>query len=276
MKIFNKSLALLVFSGFFMLSSFAESIKVNGMSLDLFLSGNPSDSTVLYFPGCNGRDQYGAKYQDLHVEKIKSAWQGKVNVVRLQLVNDVTKGSTNGICFWTVEQNNQNGISSYNFAQQVGDISREWLVKQTWYNGNVHYFGFSYGGRVSLWVNFIAKTRGQFKTVTGIWPLCRKDYSIKAHLPHTPTRFYATENDPVTEIGNCKSFYPQAGGGLIETIVYPGDRHSWMTHPDVKYSRVWWPNLKIWSVGEYIDEYAEKTWSSWSKWAQCTESKKDC
>jgi dienelactone hydrolase len=251
-------------------------MQVNGMSIDLFLSGNPSDSTVFYFPGCNGKDVFGAKYQDFHVQKIKAVWQNKVNIVVLQLVNDVTKGEKDGMCFWSVEKNNQMGVSSFNFAQQVGDLSRDWLVKQSWYNGNAHFFGFSYGGRVSLMVNFIARTKNQFKTVTGIWPLCRKEYPIKAYMPHTPTRFYSTEKDPISEISNCKSFYPQDGGGRIEVITYPGNQHSWMTHPDLKHNRVWWPNHKVWSVSEYIPEYAEKTWNSWHQWSLCNESSAKC
>ena len=276
MKFLKKSVFVLLIYLLSLSNAMAQSIQVNGMSMDLFLSGNPSDSTVFYFPGCNGKDVFGAKYQDFHVQKIKAVWQNKVNIVVLQLVNDVTKGEKDGMCFWSVEKNDQMGVSSYKFAQQVGDISRDWLVKQSWYNGNAHFFGFSYGGRVSLMVNFIAKTKNQFKTVTGIWPLCRKEYPIKANLPHTPTRFYSTEKDPISEISNCKSFYPQDGGGQIEVITYPGNQHSWMTHPDLKYNRVWWPNHKVWSVSEYIPEYAEKTWNSWHQWSLCNESPSKC
>ena len=68
----------------------AETVKVEGMTVDVFLSGNPSDPTVMYFPGCNGKDTFGAKYQDFHVQKMAKAWDGKVNIVRLQLVNDIT------------------------------------------------------------------------------------------------------------------------------------------------------------------------------------------
>jgi dienelactone hydrolase len=246
-------------------------LKVHGSTVDLFLSGRPSDSTVMYLPGCNGRDAYGAKYQDFHVTKMAAAWSGQVNIVRLQLVNDVTQGTTNGTCFWTAEKNRQEGTESYELAKKAGDIARDWVSKQAWFNGNLHFFGFSFGGRVSLMVNFIAATRGQFKTVTGIWPLCRKDYPIKAHMPHTPSRFYSTEDDPLAEIRNCRSFYPNGGGEMIEIITYPGRAHSWMTHPDVKDRRVWWPNHGIWSESRYIEEYAEKTWSSWSAWARCRE-----
>lgn len=260
----------------FVQTAYAQTIKVDGMTVDLFLSGNPSDPTVMYFPGCNGRDAYGARYQDFHIKKMSDAWGGNVNIVRLQLVNDITNGSTDGICFWTVEKNKQTGAESYEFGKKVGYIARNWVAKQSWFNGNLHFFGFSYGGRVSLMVNFIAATKGQFKTVTGIWPLCRKEYPIKAYMPHTPTRFYATEHDPVSEISNCRSFYPDGGGDMIEIITYPGSEHSWMTHPDVKYMRVWWSNHKIWSENKYIEAYAEKTWSSWVSWAKCKEGSQAC
>lgn len=260
----------------FVQAAHAQTIKIDGMTVDLFLSGNPSDPTVMYFPGCNGRDAYGARYQDFHIKKMSDAWGGKVNIVRLQLVNDITNGSTDGICFWTVEKNKQTGAESYEFGKKVGYIARNWVAKQSWFNGNLHFFGFSYGGRVSLMVNFIAATKGQFKTVTGIWPLCRKEYPIKAYMPHTPTRFYATEHDPVSEISNCRSFYPDGGGDMIEIITYPGSEHSWMTHPDVKYMRVWWSNHKIWSENKYIEAYAEKTWSSWVSWAKCKEGSQAC
>ena len=124
-------------------------------------------------------------------------------------------------------------------------------------------------------MNWIAETRGQFRTVTGIWPMCRKDQPIVAKAPHKPTRLYSTERDPLSEIGNCLSFYPEGGGSLIQVVTYPGDRHSWMTHPDVKHLRLWWPNLQLWSVGEYTPEYADKTWASWTQWARCREGSTD-
>jgi dienelactone hydrolase len=254
----------------------AQTVKVDGMTVDLFLSGNPSDPTVMYFPGCNGKDTFGAKYQDFHVKKMAKAWDGKVNIVQLQLVNDITHGMTDGMCFWSVEQNKKVGAESFEFAKKVGHIASSWVMKQPWYNGNLHFFGFSYGGRVSLMVNFIAATKGQFKTVTGIWPLCRKEYPIKANAPHTPTRLYSTEKDPLSDIGNCRSFYPNGGGDMIDVVTYAGSEHSWMTHPDLKYARVWWPNHKIWSESKYIESYAEKTWTSWVSWAKCIEGSQAC
>jgi hypothetical protein len=113
----------------------AQTVKVDGMTVDLFLSGNPSDPTVMYFPGCNGKDAFGAKYQDFHVKKMAKAWDGKVNIVQLQLVNDITHGMTDGMCFWSVEQNKKVGAESFEFAKKVGHIASSWVMKQPWYNG---------------------------------------------------------------------------------------------------------------------------------------------
>ena len=46
----------------FLPSALAQTVKIDDMTVDLFLSGNPSDPTVMYFPGCNGKDVFGAKY----------------------------------------------------------------------------------------------------------------------------------------------------------------------------------------------------------------------
>jgi dienelactone hydrolase len=249
----------------------SQTMSVNGLTIDLFLSGQPADSTVLYFPGCNGLDDFGRKYQNFHVSKMQAAWGGRVNIIRLQAVNDVTQGRPNGLCFWSAQEMERLGVSSSRFAQSAGRLASEWIRRQPWFNGHLHFFGFSYGGRVSLMANFIAQTRGQFRSVTGIWPTCRKDQPMKAGTPHTPTRLYSTEGDPISEIGNCRTFYPDGVGEWIQVITYPGDRHSWMTHPEVKGLRVWWPNAGVWTTGEYIPEYAEKTWTGWTRWARCLE-----
>jgi dienelactone hydrolase len=249
-----------------------QTLIVNGHTVDLILSGNQNDPTVVYFPGCNGRDAYGAKYQDFHVEKIRQAWNGRVNIVRPQLVNDVTRGAVGGNCFWDSQRSNANNLNSYHLAQQVGDIATGWLRQQPWFNGHAHFFGFSFGGRVSLQVNSILKTRGAFHTVTAIWPMCREEYRFEANYPHTPSRFYATQGDPLSEIANCLSHYPQGSERMIKIITYPGDFHSWMTHPDVTLQRVWWPNHRLWVTSAYVDEYADSTWKTWSDWARCVES----
>jgi dienelactone hydrolase len=250
-----------------------QTLVVNGHTVDLILSGNPNDPSVVYFPGCNGRDEYGAKYQDFHVEKIQQAWNGRVNIVRPQLVNDVTRGANGGSCFWDAQKANANNLNSYHLAQQVGDIATGWLRQQPWFNGQAHFFGFSFGGRVSLQVNNILKTKGAFRTVTAIWPMCREEYRFKGNYPHTPSRFYATKGDPLSDIGNCLSHYPQGADKMIKITTYPGDLHSWMTHPDVTWVNVWWPNHKLWVASAYVEEYAESTWKSWSEWARCMETK---
>lgn len=245
--------------------------QFEGMTFDLFLSGQPRDSTVVYFPGCNGRDDFGALYQDFHVEKLRQAWSGRVNIVRVQLVNDATLGAVNGLCFWSAEEMSRKGVSTLDFARKVGRLAQAWIASQPWFNGKLHFFGFSYGGRVSMMVNSVAATRGQFTSVTGIWPMCRPEQAFRSNRPHTPTRLYSTLDDPLSHISNCPSFYPEEGAPVLEIITYPGDRHSWMTHPSVKNRRVWWPNHRIWSTGDYIEEYAQRTWQGWVAWARCLE-----
>jgi hypothetical protein len=61
------------------------------------------------------------------------------------------------------------------------------------------------------------------------WPLCRKAYPIKANAPHTPTRLYSTEQDPLPVMGNSPHFYPNGGGDLMDTVTYPGSAHSWVS-----------------------------------------------
>lgn len=248
-----------------------ETLTFDGITFDLYLTGQPNDSTVIYFPGCNGRDDYGRRYQDFHVGKMQQAWSSRINIVRVQLVNDATQGAVNGLCFWSAEEMNRRGVSTLEFARKVGHLARGWVATQPWFNGKLHFFGFSFGGRVAMMVNSVAATRGAFTSVTGIWPMCRPEYAFKANRPHTPTRLYSTIDDPLSNISNCPSFYPDGGSPLLEIVTYPGDRHSWMTHPEVKNRRVWWPNHRLWSTGDYVEEYADRTWHGWTAWARCLE-----
>jgi hypothetical protein len=136
----------------------AESLTFEGMTFDLYLSGQPNDPTVLYFPGCNGRDDYGKRYQDFHVAKMQQAWASRVNIVRVQLVNDATQGAPSGLCFWSAEEMNRRGVSTLAFARKVGHLARGWVATQPWFNGTLHFFGFSFGRRVAMMVNSMAAT----------------------------------------------------------------------------------------------------------------------
>jgi dienelactone hydrolase len=251
--------------------SFAETITVNGATVDVFVSGNTNDSTVVYFPGCNGRNNFGKKYQDFHLEKIKEHWNNNVNVIRIQMVNDITKNATDGICFWNSDKTTATGVKSVDFVNNTAVIIDEWVKKQTWFNGNIHFFGFSYGGRVAMFANNLRSTNGMFKTVTGIWPICIEAQRFKANTIHTPTRIYSGINDAISEPKNCPSFYPDNGNKMLNMILYDTNLHSWMTHPDLRNQRVWWPNHKLWTKNSYDEELANKTWRSWTLWAKCME-----
>jgi len=259
-------LCLALFTNF----AFAQTVNINGHTADLFLSGNKGDSTVIYFPGCNGKDAMGAKYQDFHMEKIKAQWKGKVNIVRLQLVNDLTQGAQNGSCFWDTKTANERGLNSYKFSNIIGDIATQWVPKQDWYNGNIHFFGFSYGGRVAMFVNSVRATDGAFKTVTSIWPICIEAQRFAGTTVHTPTRIYGGERDPISTPKNCPTFYQNTNSNL-ELVLYDTDKHSWMTHPTFTNQRVWWPNHKLWTESAYDAELADKTWASWTVWAKSKE-----
>lgn len=252
--------------------SFAETVVINNTTIDVFVSGNKNDSTVIYFPGCNGQDVFGKKYQDFHLGKIKEYWNNNVNVVRVQMVDDITKGSKDGICFWNTEKAVANGVKSVEFVNKTSRIVNEWVSKQSWFNGNVHFFGFSYGGRVSMFANNLRSTKGMFKTVTGIWPICIESQRFSANQIHTPTRIYSGLNDAISEPKSCPSFYPNNGGDMLNMILYDTDLHSWMTHPDLTNQRTWWPNHKLWTKSSYDNELANRTWSSWTKWAKCMET----
>lgn len=251
--------------------SFAETITINKTTVDIFLSGNKNDSTVVYFPGCNGLDDFGKKYQDFHLEKIKTHWDNNVNILRIQMVNDITKGSKDGICFWNSKKASDNGIKSLDFVNNTAMIINQWVKEQDWFNGNIHFFGFSYGGRVAMFANNLKSTNGMFKTVTGIWPICIEAQRFTGNNIHTPTRIYSGKNDIISEPKNCPSFYPSKGKELLTMTLYDTDLHSWMTHPDFTNKRTWWPNHKLWTKSSYDKELADKTWTSWTSWAKCME-----
>jgi len=250
---------------------FAETITINKTTVDVFVSGNKNDSTVIYFPGCNGKDTFGKKYQDFHLQKIKENWNNNVNVIRIQIVDDITNGSKDGICFWDTQKATTKGVKSAEFVNSTAIIVDEWTRKQDWFNGNLHFFGFSYGGRVAMFANNLKSTKGMFKSVTGIWPICIEAQRFKANSIHTATRIYSGLNDAISEPKNCPSFYPESGSTLLIMILYDTDLHSWMTHPDLTNQRTWWPNHKLWTKSSYDKELADKTWSSWTMWAKCME-----
>ena len=256
------------------LPSHAEQVVVAGSTVDVYPSGRPDSRTVIYVPGCNGKDEFGRLYQSFHLEKLKSVFSGDVNVVMVQVFDDITKGSKDGMCFLEAEKQNEIGANSLTLARKVGDVL-PWVKQQPWFNGTAHYFGFSQGGRVGIFANSIGKTKGFFKTFNLIWPMCLPEYKPPTTLTsHTPTRIYATENDPISQPKNCPSFYTSESP--IELKLFPGDIHSWATLPSLPPHTEYWPNYKKNVTHGYVHKYADEMWFTWSEWARCMEKDGPC
>ncbi len=252
----------------------ADTVTVAGTTVDLYLSGRADSRTVIYVPGCNGKDEIGRQYQAFHLEKLKEKFDGDVNVLMVQVFNDITKGAKDGVCFTDMAKQNEIGANSLTLARKVGDVL-PWVKEQAWFNGVAHYFGFSQGGRVGLFANSIGKTKGFFKTFNLIWPLCLQEYKPPTILSaHTPTRIYATENDPLSQPKNCPSFY--SADSQVELKLFPGDVHSWATLPTLPAHTEFWSNYKKTVTHHYVKEYADEMWSTWSSWAICMEKSGLC
>lgn len=252
----------------------ADTASVNGSTIDFFLSGKKNSRTVVYLPGCNGKDQIGILYQNFHLEKIKTQFNDDVNVVMVQLFDDITKGAKDGVCSFEVKKINEVGANSFVLAKKVGTII-PWLKEQPWFNGTAHFFGFSQGGRVGLIVNSSEETKGFFKTVNLIWPMCLERYKFPKKLTaHTPTRVYATEDDPLSQPKNCPNLY--SPDSPIELKLFPGNVHSWATHPSITTHSAYWPNYNLSVTHSYVKSYAEEMWTSWASWARCMETNTHC
>ncbi len=252
----------------------AETVTVSGTTVDVHLSGRTNSRTVIYVPGCNGKDEIGRLYQDFHLQRLKLAFDGDVNVLMIQIFDDITKGSKDGVCFIDTEKQNDMGANSLTLARKIGDVL-PWIREQAWFNGTAHFFGFSQGGRVGVFANSIDKTRGFFKTFILIWPMCLLEYKPPIILrAHTPTRIFATENDPISQPKNCPGFY--SSESPIELSLFPGDVHSWATYPSLAAHIDYWPNYKKTVTHRYVKEYADTMWSTWSAWALCMENNRQC
>ena len=107
---------------FFSLATHAEQVVVMGSTVDVYLSGRPTSRTVIYVPGCNGKDEVGRLYQSFHLEKMKSVFNGDVNVVMIQVFDDITKVTKDGVCFFEAEKQNEIGANSLTLARKVGDV----------------------------------------------------------------------------------------------------------------------------------------------------------
>ena len=242
-----------------------EQIKVDGYSVDLYLEKKPS-ATILYIPGCNGLDKYGQAYQEFHKMKFKETWP-EANFVISQYVNEFTNGSVDGRCDWPGTDIRLKGRQSYDQALHTIELAK-WIKLQPWSNGEVHLFGYSWGGRVGLWLPGDARGKaGVFKSVALIWPDCRPVDKFQAGLIHTPTRIWATEDDPLSIPKNCPNFYKSPSDKLMLSL-FPGNTHSWFDGPfGPTYTR-WWPVQRLSVRHEYNEGWTNQTFIDWKAWVE--------
>jgi len=240
-----------------------EHVKVNGSSVELYTKTTKAP-TILYIPGCSGLDRVGKMYQEFHKEKFKETWP-EANFVISQYVNDYTNGQPNGRCDWQGNDTRLNNKQSYDQAEYTIKLA-EWVKQQPWSNGTVHLFGFSWGGRVGIWLpgNYRGKSN-VFKSVALIWPDCRPVHKIQAGELHTPTRIWATENDPLSIPKNCPNYYKDPNNLLTLTLL-PGDTHSWFDGPQFPSLTRWWPVQQVYVRHEYNEQWTNKTFKEWKSW----------
>lgn len=241
---------------------------VDSASIDIIVKNN-AGPTILYIPGCNGLDKSGRQYQQYHLKKFQEVWPN-ANIVISQYVNDYTKGEANGKCDWTDDNTRLVGRQISNQAEHTQKLG-DWIKTQPWSNGDVHLFGFSFGGAIGLWApahnrSTVTGKPKLFKTVALIWPDCRPVLRQFFGNIHTPLRIWSTENDPLSVPKNCPSFYTDTDKKLILTL-YPGNTHSWMTSPYFQPFTKYWPNQKITVQHEFKEEWANETFKEWQSWA---------
>ena len=141
------------------------------------------------------------------------------------------------------------------------------IKQQSWSNGEIHVFGFSYGGHTGLWLN--STTVGQsdlFKSVALIWPFCKMPRrQFQFGNIHTPTRIWATEKDPLSNAGNCHNYY-SGDKNLLTLTLYEGGNHSWFTHPSVTGFSTYWPVWGVQVFHKFDQTLFDKTMSDWKTW----------
>lgn len=241
---------------------------VDSATVDIVVK-NQKGPTILYIPGCNGLDQPGRQYQKYHLMKFQEVWPD-ANIVISQYINDYTKGQVNGKCDWLPGDPRLSGKDIWNQAAHT-QLLGEWIKTQSWSNGEVHLFGFSYGGAIGLWApahnrSTVTGKPNLFKTVALIWPDCRPTNRLFFGKIHTPTRIWSTEDDPLSVPKNCPSFYTDEDRKLTLTL-YPGATHSWMTSPYFQPFTRYWPNQKVNVRHEFNEKWANETFREWKSWA---------
>jgi len=245
-------------------------IKANGVDVDLQLASQSPAPVILYVPGCNGLDDIGRAYQAFHKQEIRKRWP-EAHLVLVEAVNMVTNGSSMGACDWPREhpQYKARGIDrpTLHFVQQINQV-REWIGLQTWAQQQpVHLFGFSLGGQLGMYLAGNQSQPGSFKSIALIWPSCIEAEKLKLGKLHTPTKIWATESDPLSRAQECHRSYSD-GLELLELHLWPGDLHSWMTHPGVPKSERFWPRANVTIKHQFVKEYNDQTWDQWVQWAQ--------
>jgi dienelactone hydrolase len=239
--------------------------EVNGSTVDIFTRNNKGP-TILYIPGCNGLDKFGQKYQHYHEQKFKEYWP-EANFVISQYVNDYTKNSTDGRCDWKGSDPRLVNRQSKDQAQYILGLA-DWIKKQPWSTDEVHLFGYSWGGRVGLWLPGDVVGKDQvFKTVALIWPDCRNDQKMSVGSVHTPVKIWATENDPLSNPTNCPTFY-NSHRGMISLSLFPGSTHSWFDPPIFQSYTRWWPVQNTYVRHEYNVEWTNQTFREWKEWTK--------
>ena len=241
---------------------------VDSATVDIVIKNN-NGPAILYIPGCSGLDKFGRQYQQYHLKKFQEVWPN-ANIVISQYVNDYTKGEEGGKCDWLDGNPRLNGKQISNQAEHTQKLG-DWIKTQTWSNGDVHLFGFSYGGAVGLWApahnrSTVTGKPYLFKTVALIWPDCRPVFRQFFGNIHTPLRIWSTEDDPLSVPKNCSTFYTDSDKKLSLKL-YPGNTHSWMTSPDFIPFTSYWPNQKVHVRSEFKKEWADETFREWQQWA---------
>jgi dienelactone hydrolase len=234
-----------------------------GHTVNLYIKENRT-ATILYLPGCNGLDSYGKNYQRYHLGKLKEVWPD-ANIVVSQYVNDYTRGEKDGRCFWPNDDARLNNKQSWDQAVYTVNLAN-WIKSQPWSNGEVHLFGYSYGGRVGIWLLRNKLSHSVFESIGLIWPDCRPIPNLQPRMLKSKTRIWSTEGDPLSEVNNCPNYFVDPDKKLTITT-YPGDTHSWIDGPFFKPFVIHWPNQNVTVRHEFNKEWADKTFIDWKKWA---------
>ena len=239
---------------------------VDGHRVTVSVRGDGPSPTLLYIPGCNGLDAAGSAYQRYHLDLLARHWPG-TNVVISQFVDDITRGAPDGRCDWAGDDPRLARGQSWMQAHHSLALAK-WIKAQPWSDGEVHVLGFSWGGRVGLWLPAdLHGDAGVFASIALVWPDCRPAERFNAGRLHTPVRIYAAREDPLSIPLNCPNFY--AGDrSLLSSLLFPGAVHSWMTGASFRPYRRYWPHQRVWVEHAPMPDWTERMMEDWRHWAR--------